>query len=116
MTIQDVEGGLGVSLPETTYVTGLAVMADAPLMGVSVPALPASPRDSLSASRSPPLPTAIRSRPLGDFMATIDWGDGSRIRSARSPQPGGAGKAFVVTCDHAYLQALAAPYMMPVLS
>jgi hypothetical protein len=59
-------------------------------------------------------PASNPAAPLTDFTATIDWGDGSPNSIGTIAQPGGIGTAFVVTGDHTYLQAQAAPYIVTV--
>ncbi|MDB5351015.1 MAG: hypothetical protein JWN86_2262 [Planctomycetota bacterium] len=43
--------------------------------------------------------------PVGDFAATIDWGDGTPRSTGTISQPGGAGSAFLVTGTHTYADA-----------
>ena len=114
VNIGDVEGGL-FSIGETAYATGLAVVADAPLVGVSVPALPSKPRGTpLAGVTVASFQDTNPAAPLTDFTATIDWGDGSPNTIGTIAQPGGIGTAFVVTGNHTYLQAQAAPYIVTV--
>jgi PKD repeat protein len=40
--------------------------------------------------------------PIGSFLATIDWGDGSPQSSGAISQPGGPGTQFTVTGNHTY--------------
>jgi hypothetical protein len=42
--------------------------------------------------------------PLGDFTASINWGDGTLASPGTVTQPGGVGTAFVVNGDHTYAE------------
>jgi large repetitive protein len=53
--------------------------------------------------------------PVGDFSATIDWGDGTPASAGIVVQPGGVGTAFFVTGNHIYAQpttAASGPYVV----
>jgi hypothetical protein len=41
---------------------------------------------------------------LGNYRATIDWGDGQQTLNATITQPGGAGNPFAVSGDHTYAE------------
>ena len=43
--------------------------------------------------------------PVGNFTATIDWGDGHPMTAGTMSQPGGVGTAFVVSGSHTYADA-----------
>ncbi len=42
---------------------------------------------------------------IGDFTATIDWGDGTSPSAGTISQPGGVGTAFLVSGSHTYADA-----------
>jgi streptogramin lyase len=115
VTIQDEDPANPRAIGGTTFAMGSASVADAPLTPVSVPVLASQPKGTpLSgvtvASFTDGNPTA----PIGDFTATIDWGDGSPTTIGTIAQPGGAGTAFVVTGNHTYVIDRSLPYMITV--
>jgi hypothetical protein len=78
-----------------------ATVADAPL--TAGPVLNLMPSTAASATNvvgtfTDANPTA----PLGDFTATINWGDGSNASTGTISQPGGVGTPFLVSGSHAY--------------
>jgi hypothetical protein len=81
-------------------VSGSANIADAPLTAGSPVALTPNTGATISTnvgSFTDENPTA----PTTDFIATINWGDGSSSAGTIT-QPGGVGTAFVVSGSHAY--------------
>src|SRR5262249_37213136 len=50
--------------------------------------------------------------PLGDFTASIDWGDGSPVTAGTITQSRGAGTPFIVTGSHTYAEE--GPYTITV--
>ena len=98
----------------TTIISGSAIIADAPLH--ASPTQPTVNTTSRPSSRSRcshrrlfnapgrlvhrrQSPTV---RPIADFTATIDWGDGTPLTAGTISQPGGVGTAYVVTGSHTY--------------
>lgn len=83
-----------------------ADIADAPLLS-------SPPQPVVSGTEGVPLTAAPvaafldanPSGPLGDFVATIDWGDGTPQSAGALSQPGGAGTPFVVSGTHTYVDS-----------
>jgi hypothetical protein len=99
----------------TAYATGAAVISDAALTPVAVPALATQPKGTpLVAVTVASFNDGHPAAPLGDFTATIDWGDGSPTSIGTIVQPGGAGKAFTVTGNHTYVVNRTQPYTITV--
>jgi hypothetical protein len=86
-------------LPPVT-VSGTARVADAPLTATATPFVPLQGIPLNGAQ----VATFVDTNPLGqigDFTATINWGDGT-TSSGTVMQPGGVGTAFAVTSTHTY--------------
>ena len=96
-----------------TIFSGSAIVADAALTPSADPADGRHHRGRPS-SRSPSSAAALqragrlvhrrqpRSRPIADFTATIDWGDGTPMTAGTVSQPGGVGTAYIVSGSHTY--------------
>jgi hypothetical protein len=106
--------------PITTSGASTAVIADAALAALPLAAQPAVVQDEPTIFPVPvfgspaftgPVATftdANPAAPVGDFTATIDWGDGTPESAGTVAQPGGTGTAFVVAGSHTYADAGAA--------
>jgi hypothetical protein len=84
----------------TVIVSSAATVADAPLTATATPFVPLQ-GVPFSGTR---VATFVDANPLGqigDFAATINWGDGT-TSSGTVTQPGGVGTAFAVTGTHTY--------------
>jgi hypothetical protein len=87
-------------LPAVTA-SGTITVADAPL---SASSSNLSTQQGIALKSTQQVATFIdgfAAAPLGDFTATVTWGDGSSS-SATVTQPGGAGTAFIVSAGHTY--------------
>jgi hypothetical protein len=84
----------------TTTASSTVAVADAPLSGAGVPITPVHqvPFIGLVASFADGNPNA----PLGDFTATITWGDGGRSKGTVTVNPNGG---FDVLANHTYANA-----------
>jgi len=82
-----------------------AVIADAALAAGAPVALAPAPNTGVALPAATVVGTftdANLTAPIGDFTATIDWGDGSPNSIGTITQPGGVGTAFDVTGGHIY--------------
>jgi hypothetical protein len=97
ITVTDDGGSTATTPPPAT-----ANIVDAPLTLSASPikVMMGVPFNGQVATFTDVNPTA----PLSDFMATIDWGDGTTT-SGVITQPGGAGTAFSVSGMHTYISA-----------
>ena len=98
VVINDV-GGSTATATSTANVTP----ADLPLTatGLSITAVPFQGQDQTVASFIDADPTAV----VGNFVATIDWGDGTQVDTGNITQPGGPGTPFFVDFMHSYNNA-----------
>jgi streptogramin lyase len=111
VTIQDADLANPMAAVETTFASGTATVADAPLTEVAVDPLPSEPRGTpLSGVTVGSFFDGNALAFPSDFTATIDWGDGSPLTLGTITQPNGPGTAFVVTGDHTYTVDRAQPY------
>ena len=86
--------------PSTSSVSQPITVRDAPLTGVGVGTIDATEGQPFSGT----LATFTDADPygaLGDYAATINWGDG-QTSAGKITQPGGAGSPFVVSGVHTY--------------
>src|SRR3954447_20944337 len=79
----------------------MATVKDAPLTPINGGIFNATQGTPLTASPLVSFTDANPRAPLGDFTATIDWGDGTTSPGTIS-QPGGPGTTFVVAGTHTY--------------
>ncbi len=96
----------------TAYAAGAAAVSDAALAAVAAPGLAVAKGTPLVGAKVASFTDANPAAAVGDFAATIDWGDGSPPSPGTIAQPGGAGTAFVVRGSHTY--AAAGPYTITV--
>ncbi len=82
----------------------VALVSDASLVPVATPNLSATERLPLSNVLVGSFHDTNPSSSVGDFTATISWGDGTTSLGGIS-QPGGVGTAFVITGSHTYADA-----------
>jgi hypothetical protein len=87
-------------LPAVAASSGTAQVSDAPLTASSA-ALAVAQGIALNNQQVATFTDANPSAPLGDFSATIAWGDGTSSAGAIT-QPGGVGTTFVVSGAHTY--------------
>jgi hypothetical protein len=97
VTITDSNG------PATTAAGGLAVVHDAALAGTNGGTTNATEGTPVAISPLVTFTDANPKAPLGDFTATIYWGDGTTGVGAIS-QSGGLGTPFAVAGTHTYLK------------
>ncbi len=99
--------------PETVVAVGqasVAAVAPALAAGPALGGVEGTPFNGLVATFTSVDPAAT----IGDFSATIDWGDGTRSPGVIS-QAGGAGTAFRIDGGHTYAQASRLqPYLVTV--
>jgi streptogramin lyase len=99
----------------TALAVDLANVADAPIMPVVGPQPPTQTQGTLLTGVAlASFTVGDPSASPGDFVATIDWGDGTPTSIGTIAQPGGPGQAFTVTGDHTYVNAPAQPYTITV--
>jgi hypothetical protein len=85
----------------STTANGSAVIADAPITASPVAVSP----QTTAAAFTVPVATFVDENPygsLGDFTATITWGDGLPTSTGTITQPGGIGTVFDVAGTHIY--------------
>jgi hypothetical protein len=98
----------------TAYAAAVATASDAALAAVAISALSTPKGTLLSGATVASFTDADPTAPVGDFAATIDWGDGTPASIGVVSQPGGAGTAFVVKGNHTYALDRATPYPVTV--
>jgi len=108
VTVTVSDGGmLGAQNVVTTTATGAATIANAALSAATPqPTIVDATEgvlfvDEVVGSFTDANPLAT----IGEFSATIDWGDGSPLSYGRVIQPGGVGTPFFVVGTHAYANA-----------
>jgi hypothetical protein len=115
VTIQDKDPTNPRAIVATVTAAGSAVVADAAPTAVAMSALPSQAKGTLlTAATVASFTDANSSAAIGDFAATIDWGDGTPTTLGTFAQPGGKGTAFTVQGSHTYLVDRAMPYTITV--
>jgi hypothetical protein len=99
-----------------TSIISHTTVADAPLTaGTPQPTVSAIQGIALTGAQVAEFTDANPNAPVGDFSATIDWGDGTPIQGGQITQPGGIGTPFFVVGSHTYPQPSgASPYTISV--
>jgi hypothetical protein len=88
----------------TASVTSSATVADANLTGIGGFTMTATEGSASSSQQVASFTDASPTAPLGDFTATIDWGDNTTPTTGTISQPGGVGTAFLVFGSHSYVE------------
>ena len=105
ITITDTDPATPGAAPTTALTTNTASIADAALTASG--AQPVVPAQTEGAAFSGPVASftdANATATTADFVAMIDWGDGSPTSLGSFTQPGGVGTAFLVSGNHTYTE------------
>ena len=102
MTDNDATAG---AIPTTAATTSTATISDAALTASAAqPAVPAQSEGKAFAGAVSSFTDANPTATLSDYVATIDWGDGSPTSLGSFTQPGGVGTAITVNGVHTFKQ------------
>jgi large repetitive protein len=105
ISITDTDAASPGALPSTALTTNTATIADAALTASATqPTVPAQTEGAAFSGPVASFTDANATAPLSDFVATIDWGDGSPTSLGSLTQPGGVGTAFLVSGNHTYTE------------
>jgi len=101
----------------TATTTGVLTVNDAPLTAAATqPVVNAFQQTPLVGVQVAGFTDGNTAAPLGDFTATIDWGDGTLDSAGQLIQPGGVGTAFFVLGNHTYAQPTTPPALPYVIT
>jgi hypothetical protein len=93
------------SSPYVSTGTGTAVISDAALTAGSEVNLTPNTGAAITNTKVGSFTDANPTAPVGDFTASINWGDGTAATAGTITQPDGVGTAFDVLGTHAYAVA-----------